>query len=548
MQNFKINSKLKLVFFILTILLCEYIFFRNVMFNDNLIGNYVDGKLNMLFVDHWYQVFCGKEFWKDLICFYPAQNVLSYSDMMLGFAMPYSILRLLGLNMFIAFKYSLILVHIVGSYALCFFVRKCLKCTSLCSLLATIGFSYSCGYYYIVTNPQMIALSFIPLILICIYYYTENFNKPIRHIYALIGLAIFILLFYTAFYVAYFSIIFIILYMIFFILTDLFARVTHLRLLFKNIFSHWKDFLCYMIFCIILMLPFIELYLPTFTSFGGREWFDILLFAPNIYNILNLEISNPLGFDLTIYPRKFGFPIIMLALYVISFICYIIHIIKNKKDGEKNKFQHTLIVSLFFTLILSLFLVVNWNGSSLWYVLYKLLPGASAIRVLERWPVFIVLPFSIFLAYTLDKSLASKKWIYYTLLPIILLIVFSCNYSKIGICTDWTVCNELYILENVSTPPTDCEIIYITDKTNKYISEDFANENLQMYAWLIANKYNLKTVNGYSGQTPPNWDLFIGSADIDIRVLRWLKSNNIYDKIVYAYDIGTNTWTQLHSE
>lgn len=55
-------SRLDYIIWIL-IILCEVIFFRNVIFSDRLIGNNIDGKLLTLFVEHWYQVFQGNAVW-----------------------------------------------------------------------------------------------------------------------------------------------------------------------------------------------------------------------------------------------------------------------------------------------------------------------------------------------------------------------------------------------------------------------------------------------------------------------------------------------------
>ena len=59
---------------------CEVFFFRNVLFSDRLLGDVWDGRLTMLFTEHWYHVFRGEAAIADMGFFYPAANTLAYSD------------------------------------------------------------------------------------------------------------------------------------------------------------------------------------------------------------------------------------------------------------------------------------------------------------------------------------------------------------------------------------------------------------------------------------------------------------------------------------
>ena len=54
-------------------------------------------------------------------------------------------------------------------------------------------------------------------------------------------------------------------------------------------------------------------------------------------------------------------------------------------------------------------------------------------------------------------------------------------------------------------------------------------------AWEVSYKYNLKNMNGYSGQFPKEWEL----DNV------WIKLNNI-GKNVYYYDVATNVWTKAN--
>ena len=103
-------------------IIIELLFFRNVIFNSNLLGDFGDGRLLTLILEHYYNFINAKESFNNLAIFYPLSNTLGYSDMLLGIAIPYIPLRLLGINMLLATKYSCILIHFIGTISMMYFL------------------------------------------------------------------------------------------------------------------------------------------------------------------------------------------------------------------------------------------------------------------------------------------------------------------------------------------------------------------------------------------------------------------------------------------
>ncbi|MCI8712044.1 MAG: hypothetical protein HFH23_07130 [Ruminococcus sp.] len=396
------------------------------------------------------------------------------------------------------------------------------------------------------TNPQMIAESLLPLILICLFYYMTYFDNKKRFFFALSGIGIFLLLFYTAYYVAYFTCV---LLLIFFLC---FALIAFLCIPFKNILSslkkvlaHWPEYLGYLVLCILSMIPFLYLYLPSYNRLGGRSWKDVLMYAPTLPNLIGREIDNFLGFDPTVYHLKMGFPAVFLGLFFFFATWFAVLFLTTRHKDKRCSIQDVLRKSLTVCCIISLFLMIVWgNGICLWYPFFKFLPGASAIRGISRWLAFITLPLSVCFSLLVDKCLKNRQWLRWILLPCLAMFTFLCNHSDVGVSTDWNRASEISFLASVPAPPKDCEIMYLTDKT--HTSNDPARTwELQMDAWAIAQFYGLKTVNGYSGQLPNNWDLLIGHDDIDTKVIHWLEGTSVTDAILYSYDIGTHKWSKI---
>jgi hypothetical protein len=71
-------------------------------------------------VEHWYQVFRGQAEALSPSMFYPVKGTIGYSETMFVHALPYSGLRLAGMDMFSALAAPLVLFSFLN-YVTCFF-------------------------------------------------------------------------------------------------------------------------------------------------------------------------------------------------------------------------------------------------------------------------------------------------------------------------------------------------------------------------------------------------------------------------------------------
>lgn len=93
----------------------------------------------------------------------------------------------------------------------------------------------------------------------------------------------------------------------------------------------------------------------------------------------------------------------------------------------------------------------------------------------------------------------------------------------------------------LGVPPTDCKIIYATSS----ITHQYNNRNLDMFE--IANRFHLKTINGYSGRKPFAYQYF--HLDKDTEYLNGIQRYIDYYHLqnVCAYDFDTRQW-EYHSK
>ena len=199
------NKKyLKIALIIAFIVILELLFFRNVLFNNELLGDEGDGRYITLMLEHYFEAIQGKAPIAGLRIFYPAHQILGYSDMLIGLAIPYILLRIIGIDMLFATKFIAILIHCIGTIAMMFFLKKELKMRTLPAIIGTFCFSYANSYAVANAHLQLYALSFVPILCVLGSRFIKNIENHKKHIFALAFVTLYALIFYTSFYTGYF--------------------------------------------------------------------------------------------------------------------------------------------------------------------------------------------------------------------------------------------------------------------------------------------------------------------------------------------------------
>lgn len=544
----KRREKMFSVIAILAIIALEYIFFRNIIGNDVMLGDTGDARLNNLLAEHWFQFFKGNESFNEIIAFYPVKNTLSYTDMVLGFALPYSLLRVFGVGMYMANKIILITTHVFGSFCLYYFLKKKMSLTRIFSLIGVAAFSLSSAYSVRINHTQLIAISFVPLLLFFIYSffeYTENKKK--RLIYGFAAVTYFALLMYTSFYIAFFTILLLGTFAVLYYILLLIAGKKPFHAVISYVKRFYKSLIAMVLYGIAMVTPFFMMYLPTSKLFGARDWGYICLFLPKPLDLFNVSTKNYLFGSLI---KKFeerglmtpseelevGLSIFVMAFFLIALVVTFIKFVQNKK--KESALSVCMPFAIALTVFLSMIMIIKvGDNKSLWYIIYKFVPGGTALRAVGRYLFYLALPVSILIAMAGEKICMSKffkKYFYVCALGILALVVAG-NVRKGAVKAEWKISDEVKMLDAVAAPPEDCKVMYVVDSAfpNR---ED--THNYQLSAWSIANRFGIQTINGYSGQFPIGWNLH------DINDLSqskdWIDKNKI--KNIYAYDFATNSW------
>ncbi len=531
------------------LIFCEWFFFRNLWGTDLLIGDNIDGRLTNFITEHWWSFFHGRESFGELAMLYPVKNAIGYSDMFLGFGIIHSVLRLFSIDMYDAYTYTLITMHCIGTLSMFYLCYKKLALSMLWSLFATIAFQFSSTYSLHLLHTQLMALSILPIITIFIvdffnkYHQNRNYNIP-----AYLGIFTFVLLIYNSWYIAYFAAVFALVFILVYLCLILSNHIK-LYLLWTPIKKMWSSIARYALFAIILLVPFVYISLPIIRQSGGFSYAEFTKLMPEFVDIINVGENNWMLGKFIAYlglaergytwHNMSGYSIILLMFFILSMFWgfkFINLQSRLKNVTETDKCWLLAIKAIFISIIICQLLVIRLsaNGVSLWGILYHILPGASSVRFINRFMLWLSFPMALVTAYVADKYSPFKNGKKKIIVLCVLGLLFASNINKNGI-PSWHKNETIGVATKVALPPQDAKIFFI-------INDDYNlphNSCEAMDAYEIASTYHLKTINGITGRFPKDWHL--GDKNhYNQAVKEWVNHNKLEN--VYAYDKGNNVW------
>lgn len=268
--------------------------------------------------------------------------------------------------------------------------------------------------------------------------------------------------------------------------------------------------------------------------------------APHFLDFLNVSSKHFLygNFikEMNLHPimNNDGFPVFTLILLIFCALFTLIRFILNRHNLTQSM---NILLTAFLTCASAFFLLIEYKkGMGLWNEFILPIPGAEAIRFPNRYIGFQSIPCSILIAYTLNElyktiSGYSKTKTAFLIVLTALLFLENIRVNE----PSWHYQSHEKFIHSIPIPPTDCKIIYATSS----ITHQYNNRNLDMFE--IANRFHLKTINGYSGRKPFAYQYF--HLDKDTEYLNGIQRYIDYYHLqnVCAYDFDTRQW-EYHSK
>lgn len=522
---------------------------------DTFFGDRGDARGMVYFCEHWYQALLGKADLFSPGIFYPTSGTLAYTDLLLGYALPYSMLRRLGFGIFSSFEIVVIVVVFLTYVVSFILLNKILRFSLLPSCVGAMFFAFSSPKFFQLGHLQLQHVVFLPLIFILVISFAQRAGRISgKRAGVLLALAGGCLVFQlmTAFYHAWF----LVFWSFLFFLVALLIPKTR-SWLFAVAKQYWSALVVAAAVFLIGFITFLLIYLPTLRAGNWYTYANVSEMIPEWWGLLSMGDGNYVwGWLAPLLrpdppPGTWGEMVVGVGLvFSITWVLltiYAVWVIGSHSRGREAKAEADLrgkepgqgrlflAVMILATTLFYLLGVKYLDGYSPWSFVYKFFPGAGAIRAMSRYVIFLTLPMSIALAYALDATLRRitrrknplvRRGLY---VAVVLLAGFGVfeqfGVFKVGGGGFSIRAEEAYLQAMANKLPDSCRAFYVVPEgRKKHNAFEYQNDGM-----LISALRGIPTLNGSSSQFPPNWfGLYeVKSPAYEENVRKWIELNNI---------------------
>jgi hypothetical protein len=530
------------------------VFFRRPFLSgfDGLTGDNGDARLIAVIHEHWFKVLRGEASWLSPNFFFPTKNTLGYSDTFLINQFFYVPLRGLGFDRYAAFQWTLIFLTAVGFAGFYLLVSRNTSLSRPIVLLLCLVFTFSNAMFLKLGHPQMLSLNWIPWIVV--FGQRSVTASKGREAWAFTTGLLAGLVIYSAFYVGWFF--FLVLPIVGLLFSILRARSIGFSPFFKSIRPKrsWVPRVITLgIGFAIMLVPFALTYLPVARKAPPKKFFEPMFYAPRPADVFNFSGSNYLWGSIARRlfnnsPRLSNGEISLaltpfLTILLIGTAVTLIALRRRGPDSPSNSSRHDLALALFITAIILRLLPVKFSFGSFWVLPWNVVPGARAIRAIDRLQVLnifiavlaIALALSEITRHRHDRRVLAK--VLFAAQALLVLSVF--EQLNVNRNNTFDRSQELRLIVVTPDPPKECRSFYLDDPsrtTPLYV--------LNIDAMVIASSTGLPTVNGYSGQFPPGYFPDPTQAEYRSVIQNWVAANNVGEGFC-RLDRITMTWSTL---
>ena len=446
-------------------------------------GNAGDASLSNYILEHFWlwinQIPQHQSFW-NMPFYYPNQNTLAYSDVMLGGAFIYVPIRLFIKNPFTAFQVWMILLCSLNYTAFYFLLRR-LKYDTLPAAIGAFIFSFGIMRYFKMNHPNYYIQYPMILSLISISYLKQHRHLAFASFFAFLSLQ-----FWSVYTLGYF---FCFITFLGFIISLFFKQTRDLTISFLK--EYKREILLYGIFFTFSLYPLAWHYLMLGCT---RRWDEVF------YHITDASIwfRNISFLDNVVL--KF-YPVITEHEEICGGIGLFTTVIAFLGLWKLEKYRKPI----FITLLSLMLLCVKYADVSPWYLIYRYVPGADGMRVISRI-YFIFLVFYCLGIAEFFKNINKKSLIILCLLLLLIEQLPTSNHTYL-----WSKNYYYdYVTKSAYYLPKECNVLYYDN-----IKNDGVMDVLVMW---IANFSRTYSANGSSGVlSEKKWQDNAGYCSLDIK-------------------------------
>ena len=509
-----------------------------------LFGDRTDAVIEITILEHWYNVLHGYASWPTTFYFYPYQGTLGFNDGFFLYGLPYSLLRLCGVDPFLSSELVNVLLRVVAFVAFHLFLRRGLELAPFWSLLGATLFTLSCTMAMRANHVQLLSVGFVPLFAWLVCNAAAALAADAWRRFVLWGALAAVLMsawLVTAYYMAWFTLFFLSCTTLVGVLSNPGATLSRARDLSRR-------------GCISLaavaslfavgILPFLALYLPKARMTGMHPFAEVLLYTVQPLDLIHVGPGSLLlsrldeminGYFRPELPRysehTTGLTPILLVVFALACLG-----LWTRSWVPRGRTVCLLATTAVLTWLLTL-RVGDWSP---WIAVFDLVPGARGLRVVVRYQLFLAAPvIAVATAYLARLEVRASR-------PLVAVVALVLVAEQITVQQPIALNRpaEMLQLRSIPAPPPICRSffvaharagIHLTPEVNAIYSHN-------VDAMLLSEWFRLPTLNGYATFEPPDWN-FVGPERPDYlqRIRDYVQAHDLAD--VCAVDLLTKSWS-----
>jgi hypothetical protein len=503
-------------------LLCLAVFFRDALASrlTLLYGDSYDGMIEVAILNHWYRVIVEGAAWDVMGYFHPYPATLGYNDTYVVPGIPFTLARIAGADPFLSAFASHVAMKALGFAGMYVLLRRGLSIRLLLAIAGAALFATTNVSLLHMYHGQLLSVGLLPWLGFLALRTVAALREDRPRALVAYGCG-FALLYgataFNAFYGLWFFSLFLAVYApVALLLMPAEAR----RALFAAAARHWRPLLICAAAGVVALIPVLLLYLPKVGAGARHAWEDgPHLYLPSIMTLFNVGSGNLvwgalpawLGSDVP-FPggeTRFGFPIGMMAVTLFAMLW-----------AGRERLHSGIVLPVGIAIAIMVALALRWPGDhSAWWYVYSWVPGASAVRVVQRLLLFASVGVIVIVIVFLDRA-PRRTWM-------TTLILGGLFVEQVQLDAPLTLdrAAQMQMIAAVGSPPRSCSAFFVVaarPANYPLLAEaraidlawggDGVVRGAMFYrhnvdAMVLASYYGRPTINGYSSFNPPDWRL-----------------------------------------
>ncbi len=496
-------------------------------------GGDLDQRLLIYLSEHWFRVLGGDAAWRDPSAFYPVANDLGYSDSLVLFQLAYAPLRWMGFDQFVAFAVTGMALTTIGYVSTLVLVHRVFRVRFGVAVIAAFAFAFGNHIAMQTQHAQLLAAELMPVVALGIAGSVALLRRADggQRVWAVLlagatgGLTGLIL--FTSYYIGWFMVV-----------VAGFAAVCVAVCapgLARSTAHHVRRHVgglallggSFALGLGVALIPFFITYVPVLEVSGGRTFDEVAFFAPQLANLVRFGDGNLVWGQVVplwpgVSPGIVGVPTATPVLAVSAAIGVVVMLVHVRGVASLRAMQQRLQIAagLMLAAALTTLASLRFGQWTAWRWVWELVPGATAIRVPGRVGMVVTLLVVVAWALVADAVWTTiRPWFAATgpraparrlaagaIAAVAVLVMV--EQVQVNSVQNLIRSREVALVNSVGQPPPDCAAFYLVDPVRR--ENDFGAPSVwraQMDALLVSHAAGIPTLNGYSGLTPPDWEL-----------------------------------------